>query len=158
MDVGPDLRAACRPGFERYSDRVEIAAGAFALAGVLLGGLLAELRAWREARSKRESDLLVVRRETYLRALVALETVASRYNQWVAQGKPQDEVWNAIAAAYVVLNEARLITSQLDALNLAFEDLIRVYRNQIEANDRVRVSAKEQRDHLVEVLRRDISV
>jgi hypothetical protein len=63
--------------------RMDVSSGVFALGGVALGGVLAEFRAWKDATDKRAQDLLLVRRETYARALRQIETLASTFTQWV---------------------------------------------------------------------------
>src|SRR4051794_8716226 len=89
---------------------MDVSSGIFALAGVALTAAATELRNWRESRSRRISDLFELRRETYLKGIRQIETVASQVAQWVS-GETDNlrGAWDALTAAYETLNEIRLI-------------------------------------------------
>jgi hypothetical protein len=140
--------------------RMDVSSGVFALGGVALGGVLAEFRAWKDASDKRAQDLLLVRRETYARALRQIETLASTFTQWVEGPDPKTTrpVWDAMTAAYETFNETRLIVEHLEDTEIAFNSVLRVYRNPLERGDRQVVSAGDERKALVELFREDLAM
>src|SRR5205814_9989226 len=112
--------------------------GVFALGGVALGAVLAEVRAWRESRMRKTHDLLASRREVYAAALRKIEVVASRLARSIeaAQNERDNarrEVWDALVAAYETQNEVRLIARR-ESTAEKMNTVLRTYRDVLEAN------------------------
>jgi hypothetical protein len=136
---------------------VDLAAGFFALAGVALGGVINEFRAWRDRRVRAEANLYDIRRELYAKALRQLEGVASQVAQWVtaADGADTRPFWNAMTAAYETLNEIRLVARD-PGLGDQLHDVLHEYRVVVERNERVLPNPRDKRRAMVEAFRKDL--
>ncbi len=141
---------------------MDVASGAFALGGVALASAVAEVHAWREARARRDSDLTSLRREVYTNALRRLESVASRVALW-AVAEPEDvavrtaAVWEALATAYEVLNEVRLIAGD-PKVAASMERTLRVYRAALEGGERVLPKVNDDRVGMIHAFREDLGI
>jgi hypothetical protein len=137
---------------------VDVASGLFALGGVALAGVWAEIRAGREARSRQSSELVSLKRELYTEAIVRTEAVASSVAQWVAA--PDDDVsrqavWAALTSAYETSANIRIVADTQTPAD-AMEGVLRVYRSALEGNDRRLPKPREGRDAMIRELRRDL--
>lgn len=144
---------------------MDIASGVFALSGVAVAALFTEVRAWRETRTARVEALLQLRRETYARALRELETLASKFAQWVeaADTVQQDPtikraVWDAMTAVYETMNEVRLISMDLKETEAAMKKVVSAFRDRLEADEQSLPKIRVERTALVEIFRRDLGV
>lgn len=141
---------------------MDIAAGLFALGGVALAGLLTEVRAWRERRTKHDADLHLIRRETYSKALHDVEQVASKISRW-AEASPEAvpdlrlQFWDAMTVAYDSLNKVRLLGTD-DRPAEAMSVMLQIYRRQVESGERTVPSAGKARDTMLAAFRRDLGL
>lgn len=138
---------------------MELAAGFFALAGVALGGIVNEIRAWRDRRTADETRLFEIRRELYAKALRQIEGVASQTAQWARSDPPNDDrpFWDALTAAYETLNEIRLVARDPNVGDFMHNALKR-YRHAVEHNDRALPDAHQERVALLAAFRQDLGM
>jgi hypothetical protein len=136
--------------------------GAFALGGVALAGLMAEIRSWREGRIRRRSEIMTLRRETYASALRRIEGVASSVAIWSAcepDGVPAATraVWEALTSAYEVLSEVRLIAGHGEVAE-AMQRVLHEYRAALQSGERTLPAPTELRAAVVREFRGDLGI
>lgn len=131
---------------------VELAAGLFALGGVALGGILNELRAWRDTRARRAADLFQLRRETYARAMRDLESVSNRLGRWIdapsQSWEVEKPVWDALEVANATLDEVRLISNHPD-LSRVMAEVLETFRRAVAEREGAFPNVSEHRRTLV---------
>lgn len=93
---------------------VYLVSGLFALGGVALAGLFAEIRAARESRARENSELTSLKRETYSKAIHQVELVASRVARWAGandeeRAERSHAFWDELTLAYQITDEVRII-------------------------------------------------
>ena len=139
---------------------MDFASGLFALGGLALGGALSELRAWREARARRDDALTDLRRRTYATAIRQLETVASRCARWLeASDKTTaaEAFWEGLTDAYAALNELRLVVVDMQTAE-EYMDLLGIYRAVVEKGGTELPKSGIARGRLVDLFRKDLGV
>lgn len=139
--------------------QADVFGGLFALGGVALAGVLAEVRAVREARSRGASELASLKRDLYAEAIQRTEAVASRAARWVAappkDAAAREAVWDALAAAYDTSNRIR-ITAETQRPADAMNRLLRAYRDALEKDDRRLPVPTEDRAEMIRQFRGDM--
>jgi hypothetical protein len=141
---------------------MDITAGLFALGGVALTGLLSEMRAWRERRTKRDTDLHLIRRETYSKALHDVEQVASKVSRW-AEAPPEAvpdltvQFWDTMTVAYDSLNKVRLLGTDGRPAE-AMAAMLQIYRHQVTSGERAVPSQGNLRHTMLAAFRRDLGL
>lgn len=136
---------------------IDVASGLFALGGVALAGAWAEIRAGREARARQSSELVSLKRELYSEAILRTEAVASSVAQWVAaeDDASQQAVWAALTSAYETAGRIRIVAdTQVPAE--AMRQLLAVYRNALESEDRRLPKPSDFRDEMISEFRKDL--
>ena len=115
----------------------DVASGFFALGGVALAGVWAEIRAGREARAQQSSELVSLKRELYTEAIVKVEAVASSVALWASAAEDElhrKVVRAALVAAYETSAKIRIVAdSQMPAD--AMDQVLAAYRSALESND-----------------------
>ena len=115
-----DLACDCRSSGginaiqEAFLCLVYLVSGLFALGGVALAGLFAEIRAARESRARENSELTSLKRETYSKAIHQVELVASRVARWAGandeeRAERSHAFWDELTLAYQITDEVRII-------------------------------------------------
>jgi hypothetical protein len=136
----------------------DVASGLFALGGVALAGVWAEIRAGREARVQRSSELVSLKRDLYTEAIVRVESVASSVALWataVEADVSRQSVWAALTPAYETSAKIRIVAdTQLPAD--AMDRVLTTYRTALESNDRRLPQPREEREAMIREFRKDL--
>lgn len=142
---------------------MDIASGIFALGGVALAGLVAEVRARRDAWTKRTEAATTLKRHTYSEALGQIEVVASRCARWLEASEASARLdaatsfWDALLEAYRILGDVRLICND-QRIPEVMNGLLRIYRDVIEKAGTQFPKQRDQRRRLIELFRKDLGV
>jgi hypothetical protein len=136
--------------------------GVFALAGVALAAVFAEVRARRESRSREAADLLALKRKIYGTAVHQVEVVASGCTQWfesTAENRPaaKRSFWDALTIAYQISNEIRLVSTTERPAD-AMKRMLTVYRDAVEKDSRDLPKPREIRDEMIGTFRQDLGL
>jgi hypothetical protein len=141
---------------------VYLVSGLFALGGVALAGLFAEIRAARDSRIRENSELTSLKRETYSKAIHQVELVASKVARWA--GANDDEraershaFWDELVLAYQITNEIRIIARTQEPAN-AMRRVLTIYRAAVENDERKLPKPGEQVDEMVSWFRKDLGL
>ncbi len=138
---------------------VDAASGLFALGGVALAGVWAEIRAGREARARQSSELVSLKREICTEATLRIEAVASSVAQWTSSATEGDvsrqAVWAALTSAYEISARIRIVADTQVPAN-AMEQVLTVYRKALESNDRRLPKPNDVRAAMIREFRKDL--
>lgn len=138
---------------------MEISSGLFALGGVLLAGLLAEMKSRREWRSKNTDNLIELRRALYARALREIESAGSRCTRWIEAEDKSDaaeKFWDAMTEAYQTLNEVRLVNHTTEIVP-QMDRILHIYQSFVEEGvPGPEPSIRSEVVTLVKLFRRDL--
>ncbi|MEV6848315.1 hypothetical protein [Actinoplanes sp. NPDC051411] len=140
----------------------ELATGFFALGGVALTALLAEIRARRETRVKEHIELTALKRKTYSTAIQQVEIVASKFAQWIDCIPEEDATaerafWDALTIAYQLSNEIRILGATQEPAD-AMKRMLTVYRKAMAGEIKVLPKPKELRAAMVDEFRNDLGL
>jgi len=136
---------------------MDVASGLFALGGVGLAAVFGELRAWREFRTSRSSEIERLRRTTYAAALRQVETLASETAKWAVEGGPSAQAWDGLTAAYGILSEVALIAVDQRTPE-AMVVVLRAYRDVLQSEERLLPDPGTERQALVDAFRRELGL
>jgi hypothetical protein len=141
---------------------VYLVSGLFALGGVALAGLFAEIRAARESRARENSELTSLKREKYSKAIHQVELVASRVARWVGaddeeRAEHSHAFWDELVLAYQIANEIRIIGSTQEPAD-AMKRVLVIYRSAIENDERRLPKPSEQISDMVSWFRKDLGL
>jgi hypothetical protein len=141
---------------------VYLISGLFALGGVALTGLLGEFHAIREARSRENSDLASLKRETYSKAIDQVELVASKVARWAgANDEERTErshaFWDELVLAYQIQNQIKL-TARTQEPAEAMHDVLSIYRAAVENDVRKLPKPREELREMVRSFRTDLGL
>jgi hypothetical protein len=136
--------------------------GLFALSGVVLGGIFAEIRASRESRARESSELTSLKRETYSRAIHQVELVASRVARWAGtsdEKRPERShaFWDELTLAYQITNEIRLIARTQEPAD-AMKRVLSIYRTAVENDNRKLPKPRDQVNEMINSFRKDLDL
>jgi hypothetical protein len=139
---------------------VYLVSGLFALGGVALAGLFAEIRAARESRARENPELTSVKRETYSRAIHQVELVASRVARWAGandeeRAERSRAFWDELVLAYQIQNEIRIIARTQEPAD-SMKRVLTIYRAAVENDERKLPKPREQVNDMVSWLRKDL--
>jgi hypothetical protein len=141
---------------------IYLISGLFALGGVALTGLLSEIRAVRDSRTRESADLASLKRQTYSKALNQVELVASKVARW-AEATDEERAertrafWDDLVAAYQIKNEIRLMgrtQEPADAMNY----VLSIYRAAVENDIRKLPKPREEVADMVSSFRTDLGL
>jgi len=141
---------------------VYLVSGLFALGGVALAGLFAEIRAARESRARENSELTSLKRETYSKAIHQVELVASKVARW-AEANDEERAerlhafWDELTLAYQITNEIRIIARTQEPAE-AMKRVLTIYRTTVENDERKLPKPRERRDDMVSWFRKDLGL
>jgi hypothetical protein len=141
---------------------VYLVSGLFALGGVGLAGLFAEIRAARESRARENSELTSLKRERYSKAISQVELVASRVALWAGandeeRAERSHAFWDELTLAYQIANEVRIIARTQEPA-AAMKRVLAIYRAAVENDERKLPKPREQRDDMVSWFRKDLGL
>jgi hypothetical protein len=141
---------------------IYLLSGLFALGGVALTGLIAELRAIREARYRENSDLVSLKRETYSKAINQVELVASKVARWVgANDEERTErshaFWDELVLAYQIQNQIKIIARTQEPAE-AMNHVLSMYRAAVENDERKLPKPREELRDMVSSFRADLGL
>jgi len=136
----------------------DVASGLFALGGVALAGVWAEIRAGREARVQRSSELVSLKRDLYTEAIVRVESVARSVALWataVEADVSRQSVWAALTSAYETSAKIRIVADTQRPAD-AMDRVLSTYRTALESNDRRLPQPREEREAMIREFRKDL--
>lgn len=141
---------------------VYLVSGLFALGGVALTGLLGEFRAIREARSRENSGLASLKRETYSKAIDQVELVASKVAQWATandeeRAERSHAFWDELVLAYQIENQIK-ITARTQEPAEAMHLVLSVYRAAVENDERKLPKPRAELRDMVGSFRTDLGL
>jgi hypothetical protein len=141
---------------------VYLFSGLFALGGVALAGLFAEIRAIRDSRDRENSELVSLKRETYSKAIHQVELVASKVARWTgANDEERSErshaFWDELVLAYQITNEIRIMARTQEPAD-AMKRVLTIYRAAVENNERELPKPREQVNDMVSSFRMDLGL
>ena len=136
--------------------------GLFALGGVALTGLIAEIRAIREARYRESSDLVSLKRETYSKAINQVELVASKVALWAgASDEERTErshaFWDELVLAYQIQNQIKIMARSQEPAE-AMNHVLSTYRAAVENDERKLPKPREELRDMVSSFRTDLGL
>jgi hypothetical protein len=141
---------------------VYLFSGLFALGGVALAGLFAEIRAIRDSRDRENSELVSLKRETYSKAIHQVELVASKVARWTGandEERPERShaFWDELVLAYQITNEIRIMARTQEPAD-AMKRVLTIYRAAVENNERELPKPREQVNDMVSSFRMDLGL
>ena len=141
---------------------VYLASGLFALGGVVLGGIFAEIRASRESRAREDSELSSLKRQTYSKAIHQVELVASKVARWAGaddEKRPERShaFWDELTLAYQITNEIRLIAQTQEPAD-AMKRVLTIYRAAVENDNRKLPRPRDQVNEMINSFRMDLGL
>jgi hypothetical protein len=141
---------------------VYLVSGLFALGGVALAGIFAEIRATRDSRGRETSELTSLKRETYSRAIHQVELVASKVARWTGatdeeRSERSHAFWDELVLAYQVTNEIRIIARTQEPAE-AMRRVLTIYRAAVESDERKLPKPGEQVDDMIRSFRVDLGL
>jgi hypothetical protein len=136
--------------------------GAFALGGVALAGLFAELRSARENRARASLELTSLKRETYSKAIHQVELVASRVARWAGandedRAERSHAFWDELTIAYQIKNEIRIMARTQEPAD-AMTRVLTIYRAAVEKDERKLPKPRDQVRDMVSEFRKDLGL
>jgi hypothetical protein len=141
---------------------VYLASGLFALGGVALAGLFAEIRAIREGRARGNFELVSLKRETYSKAIDQVELVASKVARW-AEASDEERAershafWDELTLAYQITNQIRLIARTQEPAD-AMKRVLTVYRTAVEDDERKLPKTRGKVNEMINMFRIDLDL
>jgi hypothetical protein len=141
---------------------VYLVSGLFALGGVILGGIFAEIRAARESRARENSEVASLKRQTYSRAIHQVELVASKVARWVGtsdekRSERSHDFWDELTLAYQITNEIRLIARTQEPAD-AMKRVLTIYRTAVENDHRKLPKPRDQVNEMINSFRADLDL
>lgn len=141
---------------------VYLVSGLFALGGVALAGLFAEIRATRDSHGRENSELISLKRETYSKAIHQVELVASKVARWAgANEEERDErshaFWDELVLAYQITNEIRIMARTQEPAD-AMKRVLTIYRAAVESDERKLPKPGEHVNDMVSSFRMDLGL
>jgi hypothetical protein len=141
---------------------VYLVSGLFALGGVALAALFAEIRAARESRARENSELTSLKRQTYSKALYQVELIASKVALW-AEANDEERAershafWDELTVAYQITNEIRIMARTQEPAD-AMKRVLTIYRAAVENDERKVPKPRDQRSNMVSSFRMDLGL
>jgi hypothetical protein len=141
---------------------IYLISGLFALGGVALTGLIAELRAIREARYRENSDFVSLKRETYSKAINQVELVASKVARWVEandeeRAERSHAFWDELVLAYQIENQIKIVAGTQEPAE-AMHQVLSIYRAVVENGERKLPKPREGLRDMVSSFRADLGL
>jgi len=141
---------------------VYLVSGLFALGGVALAGLFAEIRAARDGRARQTSELTSLKRQTYSKAIDQVELVSSKVARWAgADDKERDErlrdFWDELTLAYQIKSQI-LLTAQTSEPADTMTTVLGIYRKAVEDDERKLPKPREQVNEMIRRFRIDLGL
>jgi hypothetical protein len=141
---------------------VYLVSGLFALGGVVIGGIFAEIRAARESRARENSELTSLKRQTYSRAIHQVELVASKVARWAGtsdEKRPErsHDFWDELTLSYQITNEIRLIARTQEPAD-AMKRVLTIYRAAVENDDRKLPRPRDRVNEMISSFRADLDL
>lgn len=141
---------------------VYLVSGLFALGGVALAGLFAEIRASRDSRNRENSELVSLKRETYSKAIHQVELVASKVARWAgANDEERSErshaFWDELVLAYQITNEIRIMGRTQEPAD-AMKRVLTIYRAAVENDERKLPKPRKHVNDMVSSFRLDLGL
>jgi hypothetical protein len=141
---------------------VYLVSGLFALGGVALAALFAEIRAARESRARENSELTSLKRQTYSKALYQVELIASKVAQWAGandeeRAERSQAFWDELTVAYQITNEIRIMARTQEPAD-AMKRVLTIYRAAVENDERKVPKPRDQRSEMVSSFRMDLGL
>lgn len=142
---------------------VYLISGLFALGGVALTALLAEIRAIREGRARENSDLASLKRQTYSKAIHQVELVASKAARWAGADDDTElsershAFWDELTLAYQITNEIRIIARTQEPAD-KMKRVLSIYRAAVEKDERKLPKPREQVQDMIISFRTDLGL
>jgi hypothetical protein len=141
---------------------VYLVSGLFALGGVGLAGLFAEIRAAREGRTKALLELASLKRQTYSKAIDQVELVASKVARLIGaddneRAERSRAFWDELTLAYQIKNQIRLIAGSGEPAD-AMTRVLTVYRTAIENGERTLPKPRDQVNEMIGLFRSDLDL
>lgn len=141
---------------------VYLVSGLFALGGVALAGLFAEIRAARDSHARENSELVSLKRETYSKAIHQVELVASKIARWAGandeeRAERSHAFWDELTLAYQITNEIRIIARTQEPAD-AMKRVLTIYRAAVENDERKLPKPREQVGDMVSWFRKDLGL
>lgn len=136
--------------------------GLFALGGVALAGLFAEIRALRETRTREGLELASLKRATYSKAIHQVELVASKAARLVAatdeeRSERSHEFWDELTSAYQITNEIRIMARTQEPAD-AMKRVISIYRAAVEGPEKKLPRPTRPVDDMISAFRADLGL
>lgn len=141
---------------------IYLISGLFALGGVALTGLFAEIRAARESSARESSELTSLKRETYAKAIYQVELVASKVARWAGandeeRAERSHAFWDELTLAYQITNEIRIMARTQEPAD-AIKRVLAIYRAAVENDERKLPKPREQVHDMVSWFRKDLGL
>jgi hypothetical protein len=141
---------------------VYLVSGLFALGGVVIGGIFAEIRAARESRARENSELTSLKRQTYSRAIHQVELVASKVARWAGtsdekRSERSRDFWDELTLAYQITNEILLIARTQEPAD-AMKRVLTIYRAAVENDDRKLPRPRDRVNEMIGSFRADLDL